>query len=117
MRLFRVSIPKSILVLIASEFLWMFGGLLLVGQLVMGDEFSTFLWLDDGFYRLLVVVGSIMLVLYFLDLYNTFAYRSKLLLFQTFVIALGGVLILQSVIGYLFLGWIAPRSSCSPAEC
>jgi exopolysaccharide biosynthesis polyprenyl glycosylphosphotransferase len=114
MRLFRVSIPKSILVLIASEFLWMFGTLLLMGQLVMGDEFSLFLWLDDGFYRLLIVVGSTMLVLYFLDLYNTFVYPSKLLLLQTFVIALGGVLIIQSVIGYLFPGWIAPRSILLP---
>ena len=56
------------------------------------------------------MVVSTMLVLYFLDLYNTFTLHSKILLFQTFALALGVVLIIQSLVGYVFPGWIAPRS-------
>jgi exopolysaccharide biosynthesis polyprenyl glycosylphosphotransferase len=110
MRLFRVSIPKSSLVLIVSEFLWMYGCLFLVANFIMGEDFSIFLEVESGAYRLLIVVISTMLALYFLDLYNRFTLASKVLLFNVSAMALGVVLITQSMVGYLFPGWIAPRS-------
>jgi exopolysaccharide biosynthesis polyprenyl glycosylphosphotransferase len=108
-RLFRVSIPTSILVLILFDVLLIFGCLFLAGWVFLGDEFGLFLSFEDGWFRLLLVVASILFTFYFLDLYSNFRMVAKALLFQHCVVALGVTLLVQSMIAYLFPGWIAPR--------
>jgi exopolysaccharide biosynthesis polyprenyl glycosylphosphotransferase len=108
-RLFRVSIPTSILVLIICDCLLIFGCLLLAGWIFLADDFGLFLSFEDGWFRLILVAATILFTFYFLDLYSNFRLVRKTLLFQHCVVAVGVTLLVQSVIAYLSPGWIAPR--------
>jgi exopolysaccharide biosynthesis polyprenyl glycosylphosphotransferase len=108
-RLFRVSIPTSILLLIFFEFLLLYGCLLLAAKILLPGELDIFLFYENGLARLSFVGMSILFAFYFQDLYNNFRISSSAILFQDCIVALGVTLLIQSLIAYLFPGWIAPR--------
>ena len=61
-----------------------------------------FLLYDGGLSRItLVVVVSVMLGLYFQDLYNDFRIRSKTLLFQQLCLVIGPVFFSQALLTYV----------------
>jgi exopolysaccharide biosynthesis polyprenyl glycosylphosphotransferase len=108
-RLFRVSIPTSVLVLILAEFVLIFACLLTAGWYFLGDELEIFLLYDSGIERLAIVVLSVIFTFYFQDVYNDFSVRQKMILVQNCVFALGVSILIQALVAYLFPGWIAPR--------
>jgi exopolysaccharide biosynthesis polyprenyl glycosylphosphotransferase len=108
-KLFRVSIPTSVLVLIISDFLLLSGCLLLGGVIFLRDELDIFLWYDGGWIRLGAVVASVLFTFYFQNLYNEFRISPWSLLLENCVVAIGVTLLIQSMIAYLLPGWIAPR--------
>jgi exopolysaccharide biosynthesis polyprenyl glycosylphosphotransferase len=109
-QLFRVSIPTSVLVLIASELLLISACLLLATWVALADDAVFFLLYEDGIAKLLLVLGSVILTFYFQDLYNDFSVRSRMVLLESCVTGLGFAFIVQSVVAYLFSGWVAPGS-------
>lgn len=113
-RLFRVSIPASVLVAIAGDFILIFGVLLLCGTAVMNEEFSLFLLFEDGLVRLLAVPLSMVLAFYFQNLYSEFSIGSKAVLLKCAIAALGVTFIVQSLIAYIYPSGIAPRSILLP---
>lgn len=114
-RLFRVSIPTSVLILIITEFAWMYGALLLVGRIFFDEDFGMFLSYDDGWRRLAIFVASVMITFYFDNLYDNFAGRSIVSLLSSGVFGLGVAFVIQSMIAYMGSGWIVPRSILLPA--
>jgi exopolysaccharide biosynthesis polyprenyl glycosylphosphotransferase len=108
-RLFRVSIPTSVLVLILVEFVLIYACLLAAAWYFLADELEIFLLYDRGIERLGIVVVTMMLTFYFQDGYNDFGVRQKVILFQNCVFALGVSILIQAMVAYLFPGWIAPR--------
>jgi exopolysaccharide biosynthesis polyprenyl glycosylphosphotransferase len=108
-RLFRVSIPTSVLVLILAEIALMYACLLAAGWYFYRDELEIFLLYDSGIERLGIVVATMMITFYFQDGYNDFTVRQKLVLVQNCVFALGVSILIQALVAYLFPGWIAPR--------
>ena len=108
-RLFRVSIPTSVLVLILVEFVLIYACLLAAAWYFLADELEIFLLYDRGIERLGIVVVTMMLTFYFQDGYNDFGVRSKVILLQNCVFALGVSILIQAMVAYLF-----PRLDCAP---
>jgi len=108
-RVFRVFVPTSILALILSEIVIIFSCFLIASYVMVDVDPEVFLLYDGGLSRLSIVVGSVMLGLYFQDLYNEFRVRSRLLLIQQLCLVIGIVFLLQALLTYLNPSLMMPR--------
>lgn len=108
-RLFKVFIPASILVLILSEIILVTSAFLAAVFLLAETEPEVFLFYDSGFSRVLFVVAVIILSLYFLDLYNDLRVGSRIQLFQQVCMAIGVAFIAEALLSYVNRDWILPR--------
>ena len=75
-RIFRVFIPATVLFLVLSEFVLLFG-CLCVGYVIalgssMEGSLEIFLLQENGILRICLAVASMMIGLYFQDLYTNF---------------------------------------------
>jgi len=110
-RLFNVVIPTRITVLFFSELLIAAASYLLAGWLTFSEMgLQIFLFYEDGTWRLGIVLASILLGVYFQNLYTQVQVRSRLALAQQFFRVVGVALILQSLIAYLSPDYAVPRS-------
>ena len=100
-QLFRVFIPASVVGLLVSEIILAFGcyafAFLLVGQ----DDFVIYYMFDGGFERTGIVVATLVLGIYFNDLYTELRVVSRLRLVQQMCLVLGLAFFAQALIGYL----------------
>src|SRR5947209_10823210 len=105
-KIFKVFVPVSVLALIFLE------GVLLYGSYIGGLYFAElsietssfaqgFLLDENGWIRILIVVLTIMLGLYFNDLYENIQVRSRIQLFQQICFAVGVAFFTQAFMGYL----------------
>jgi hypothetical protein len=109
-RVFRVFVPASVLVLIVSEFLLLFFSYVAASYLVFTQiDPLVFLLYDDGFARIATVVVVIMLGLYFNDLYGNVRIKSRVLLLQQLCMAVGIAFVTQSVFSYGNQDWTLPK--------
>ena len=69
-RLFRVFVPVGALTLLVCEILLIASAFVLATYLTLGVAPEVFLLYDGGLQRILVVLASILLGLYFQDLYS-----------------------------------------------
>jgi sugar transferase (PEP-CTERM system associated) len=101
-RLFRVFIPASVVGLLISEVF------LVLGCYALASLFTTFLdpWTylvgEGNYWKILLVVGLIILGMYFQDLYADLRVVSRLLLIQQVCLAVGSSLLIVAFLGYLF---------------
>lgn len=105
-RLFRVFIPASVLGLLITEFLLIYACYIAATPLVnilITSEFEPALFLlnDNGLLRIGLVVGCIMLGIYFHDLYTKFRIRSRILLLQQLCLVVGVAFLTQALLSYL----------------
>ena len=99
-RLFRVFIPTSVVALLISEIVLILG--CYTGAiLLLGIDFQFYLFEENNYWKLLVVTGLIILVLYFQDLYSNLRIPSRILLVQQVCLAVGCALLLMAFVGYL----------------
>ena len=108
-RLFKVSIPSSVIALILSEAILVFSCYILAAYLLLDVAVDVFLFDDGGLWRIMLVVAVIMLGLYFHDLYENYRIRSRLLLIQQFCLVLGIAFLLQSMLSYGRSNIILPK--------
>ncbi|MDQ2775943.1 MAG: TIGR03013 family PEP-CTERM/XrtA system glycosyltransferase [Acidobacteriota bacterium] len=100
-RLFRVFIPASVVGLLISEVF------LVLGCYALASLFTTFLdpWTylvgENNYWKVLLVVGLIILAMYFQDLYAELRVVSRLLLIQQVCLAVGSSLLIVAFLGYL----------------
>src|SRR6202166_1284702 len=99
-RLFRVSIPSSVLVLFVLETLLLAACYTLVAHFVLDEDTQFYLFYDGGWRSILLVVATIQVGLYFQDLYDHLRPASRIYLGQQVSLILGGAFLLQAVLGY-----------------
>ena len=99
-RLFRVSIPSSVVVLVISDAVLLFSCYLLAAWLAIDVPLVKFLFEQSGYWHIAFVMAVIMLGLYFNDLYEHYQVRSRIALIQQFCLALGIAFLLQSLVSY-----------------
>ncbi|MEO8125719.1 MAG: sugar transferase [Bryobacteraceae bacterium] len=100
-RLFRVFVPTSVVALVLSEVILIFACFIVSTYLVVESDPQVFLFYDGGLSRIALVVVSVMLGLYFQDLYSDFRIRSKTLLIQQLCLVIGLVFFSQALLTYV----------------
>jgi sugar transferase (PEP-CTERM system associated) len=102
-RLFRVSIPAGVLVLLLSEILLTSLCFGLAAFLVLRHydyDLTTYYFDDGGLARMALVVTSIILGLHFSDLYTRIHVKSRTRLLQDLTQVIGAALLAQGLIAY-----------------
>ena len=113
-KIFKIFVPVSVIALLVCETAILFGcfvaGVYLAQWIFEGPLFAEGFFSDEnGLLRLGFVVATIMLGLYFNDLYENFQIRSRIQLVQQVCLAVGVAFLTQALMGYAFVGWIVPR--------
>ena len=108
-RLFRVTVPTSVFVLLVSEFVLLTFCYALATYLFLQVDPTVFLWDDGGLPRILVVVASILFGLHFLDLYSDIRSDSKVALTLEIGQSLGFAFLTQALLTYMDKDWMLPR--------
>jgi exopolysaccharide biosynthesis polyprenyl glycosylphosphotransferase len=108
-RLFRVFIPATVLTLLASEIVIVFGCFLLAIAQVPDISVPIFLIYENGLASIALVVTAVLLTLYYQDLYNDVHVASKYVLIQKLLLTIGIVFIFESAIAYLTPELMLPR--------
>jgi sugar transferase (PEP-CTERM system associated) len=99
-RLFRVSIPSSVLALFVLETILLAACYSTVAHFVLDEEIQFYLFYDGGWRSIVLLVATIQLGLYFQDLYDHLRPVSRIFLSQQVSLVLGGAFLLQAVLGY-----------------
>ena len=97
-RLFKVSIPSSVLALVVSEGVLIFSCYVLAAYWFLGIAVDVFLLDGGGLWQIALVAAMIMAGLYFNDLYENYRVRSRILLMQQFCLVLGSAFLLQALL-------------------
>lgn len=108
-RIFRVFIPTSVLALLLSEVVLIYFSLILASLLVNDLDPEFFLLEQEGLFRITIVVVSILVGLYFQDLYNNLRVRSRMLLVQQFSMAIGIAFLFQALLTYVNPAYMLSR--------
>jgi len=113
-KIFKVFVPVSVIALLFCEAIILYScylaGVYLAQSLIEGPTFAdNFFIAENGAIRLAFVVGTIMFVIYFNDLYEHFHIRSRIELIQQVCLAVGIAFLTQALMGYMFTGMIVPR--------
>lgn len=101
-RLFRVSIPTFIVLLVMTETL-LLTACYLVGAwfgLDSSRDTSFYLLYEDGWLKVAVVVLVVQVGLYFYDCYSDFRQRSRMVFVQKLCVVLGSAFLIQAIVGY-----------------
>ncbi len=100
-RIFRVSLPVSVLALLVSETLLVFGCYLAAYALLNNDLVDVYYLYEGGTARTLVVVASVLAGVYLNDLYSHLRVMSRLRLVQQFCLVFGAAFLVQALLGYI----------------
>lgn len=99
-RLFRVSIPSSVLALVLSETILIFSCYLLAAYWTLETSPEIFLLDDAGILRIALVTGLIQMGLYLSDLYENYRIRSRIALVQQYSVIIGVAFLSQALLSY-----------------
>jgi exopolysaccharide biosynthesis polyprenyl glycosylphosphotransferase len=99
-RLFRVSVPSSVVALVLSEIVLIFSCYVVAAYWTLDFSTDIFLIDDGGWWHIALVVGLVVLGLHFHDLYDNYRIRSRVLLIQQFCLVLGVAFLVQAVLSY-----------------
>src|SRR5579864_8539155 len=102
-RIFRVSIPESVVALLVSDAILLYTCFTIAAFLTLDVDPVVFLRYDNGWARIFIVVLSVLAGLYFHDLYTYFRIQSKALLVQQVGVSVGAAFLLQALLVYLGL--------------
>ncbi|MGA2144058.1 MAG: sugar transferase [Bryobacteraceae bacterium] len=100
-RLFRVFVPVGTLALLAAEIIIMLTAFVVASYLVLEVDPTDYLLYDGGLMRIVVVLLSILISLYFQDLYSNYLIESRILLLQQLSMAIGTAILIQGIFSYI----------------
>jgi sugar transferase (PEP-CTERM system associated) len=100
-RLFRVFVPKVVLTLVLGDILLTYACFIAGSWFVHEELLSLYLFDEGGLRHISFAVASIILGLYFQNLYSDFRMTSRLIYAQQVMTALGATLIVQALIVYI----------------
>jgi exopolysaccharide biosynthesis polyprenyl glycosylphosphotransferase len=99
-RLFKISVPGSVVALIISEAVLLFSCYLVAAYLTLDAAPDVFLLDADGLWSIALVVLVIIAGLYFADLYQTYRIQSRIELIQQYCLVLGVTFLVQALLNY-----------------
>ena len=108
-RLFRVSIPSSVVVLIVLEMAILLGCYTAASYFTATEDLQFYLFYDGGWLPIVLVTVVIQVGLYFQDLYDHLRPHSRIYLAQQISLVLGGAFLLQALLGYGRSGLQLPK--------
>ena len=100
-RLFRVYVPVGTLTLLVSEIILLATAFCVATYAVLTFDPSIFLIYDGGWLRISIVILTILIGLYFHDLYTDLFVKSKIVLLQQLCLIIGSAFLVQGFISYL----------------
>lgn len=100
-RLFKVFIPTSVVGLVVSEALLATACFLAAFYLTGGLSLDLYLLYGGGMIAVTVVVASILLGIYFHDLYSEFRVWSRIYLLQQYCLIFGIAFLVQALLSYV----------------
>jgi FlaA1/EpsC-like NDP-sugar epimerase len=101
-RLFRVSIPATVLLLVVSDTILIAACYIAAAYLgfsIYSDPWTYFVY-ENGWVQLILVVLIIQVGMYFLDMYDDLRLRSRSLLIQQLCVLVGVSFLIQALVGY-----------------
>jgi exopolysaccharide biosynthesis polyprenyl glycosylphosphotransferase len=102
-------VPATISTLLASEVLLLFSCFVGSAYLVLGVDPEVYLLQDDGLINVGIVVASIVLGMYFQDMYSSLRIPGRTVLAQQICTAIGLAFLTQSILNYASPGTLIPR--------
>lgn len=108
-RLFRVFVPTSTLVLLLTEIALVYAAYLVTLYVLLPYEPEIFLLYEDGILRLSLVVLAVILSLYFQDFYSSGRIRSRVLLVEKTIRTIAIVFFSQALMAYAAPTLLMPR--------
>ncbi|MBX9599591.1 MAG: sugar transferase [Bryobacteraceae bacterium] len=108
-RVFNVFVPASVVTLLFSEAILLLSCFVLAIYLVLNVDPEVYLLYDEGLIRVLMAVLSLVLGMYFSDLYANFRIRSRIVLFQQICLVVGVAFLVQALLSYASPTMILPK--------
>jgi exopolysaccharide biosynthesis polyprenyl glycosylphosphotransferase len=109
-RLFRVFIPTTILLLLVSEVL-LIAGIYLASMYWQFQEIWLYLQLEDGWAQVALVTATIILGLYLNDCYERLRMQSQMIFVQQLCLVIGVAFLIQALFSYGRLTVRMPRQA------
>lgn len=104
-----MHIPPAVAVLLAVDAILLVACFVVSSYLVLGVDPEIYLLYDNGLANVCIVVASVLLGMYFQDMYSNLRVRSRTLLVQQICTAIGVAFLLQSLVNYVSPGTMIPR--------
>jgi exopolysaccharide biosynthesis polyprenyl glycosylphosphotransferase len=108
-RILREILPSNVLLLAFTEAVIVLACFLLAAFLLLPVDPVVYLLYDGGLARILIAVASIIVALYFHDLYTQITVRSRILLLQQILQVIGISFLFQALLFYANSELILPR--------
>ena len=108
-RIFNVYVPPAVVALLLTELVLIFTCLFVAAAWRLNADPIVFFFEDAGFTQASIVAASLLLGLYFQDLYASFRVRSRVILLQQVSIAIGISLVLQALLSFIDPSLVLPR--------
>jgi hypothetical protein len=100
-RFFRVFVPATTVVLLASEILLITTAFIVAVYFTLDVDPWVNLIYDGGMVHLIPVLLAILLGMHFNDLYSQFYVKSGIVLLQQLCLVMGGAFLVQGLLSYL----------------
>src|SRR5580704_19488305 len=100
-RIFRVFVPATAVVLLLSEILLITSAFIIAVYLTLDVDPWVNLIDDGGLVNLIPVLVTILVGMYFNDLYSQFHVKSRIVLLQQLCLVMGGAFLIQGLLSYI----------------
>ena len=100
-RLFRVFIPKSIVALVLLDTLLAYGCFVVASMWFYSESTELYLFYENGLTNISFAVVTVVLALYFQNMYTEFRIPSRSLLAQQIFLVIGVVFLSQALLAYI----------------
>jgi sugar transferase (PEP-CTERM system associated) len=100
-RIFRVFVPATAVVLLVSEILLITSAFIIAVYLNLGVDPWVNLLDDGGLAHLVPVLVTILVGMYFNDLYSQVYVKSRIVLLQQLCLVMGGAFLMQGLLSYI----------------
>ncbi len=108
-RLFNVYVPSNVLALLVSELVLLYTCFIGAVGLRVPTDLEIYLRYDGGFASVTVVVLSVVVAMYFQDLYAQVQVRSRVVLVQQVCLSMGVALLGQALLSYVLPAALLPK--------
>jgi lipopolysaccharide/colanic/teichoic acid biosynthesis glycosyltransferase len=115
-RIFRILVPASVFTLFLAESVLIFASYLGAAYIKPDLDGTSFVTGQDGWLRILIVEGMILLGMYFHSLYGELRVRSRTALLQQLSLIFGMAFIAQALISFLDTGLALPLRIMIPGS-